>query len=141
MSQMAKATMLALLSLNTPSPVLADKEPINLPAYPEISFDRALPGIVDALSSLLSDPASISSFLACPVPVKIKLEQDRPKQWTFMFSLNAKNRMGGYAGATGYAAVVKSNNSVRVFSILAPLPDKNGCKRIPDAEIQRLLAG
>jgi hypothetical protein len=110
-------------------------------AYPEMSQERALPQIAAALRDDLFDASPVTNFKICYPPVKVKMRDGRPVQWTVMLSLNAKNREGGYVGNQGMAAVFYSEKPVWVFSIDGPLTGKlaEGCQRIPDAEIQRLI--
>lgn len=126
----------------TPPAKAEKKPPLDLSLYPEINIDKSLPAIVASLRNTLTDANSITNFMACPVPVKIKFKDGKPVWWTFEISLNAKNRHGGYAGAQAMAAVVYVDKPVWTFSSLASLSAKTlaNCKRVPDAEIQRLLA-
>ncbi|MDB5581003.1 MAG: hypothetical protein JWR80_6179 [Bradyrhizobium sp.] len=132
----------AILGLSLPSQSApAERPPLDLSLYPEISIDKSLPAIATALRNSLIDPNSVTNFMACPVPVKVKFKDGKPIWWTFNISLNSKNREGGYAGTTGFAAVVYIDKPVWVFDALMPLSAKQlaTCKHIPDAEIQRLI--
>lgn len=135
----ASATAMALLAND---PANAKEENFDWTVYPEMSRERALPQIVASLRNTLTDAGSITNFLICYPPLKVKLKDGRPVRWTIMLSLNAKNQYGGYAGNQGMAAVFYSDKPVWTFSIQGPLPGNvvGGCTRVPDAEIQRLLS-
>ena len=122
-------------------PANAKEENVDWTVYPEMSRERALPQIVASLRGSLTDAGSITNFLICYPPVKVKLKDGRPVRWTIMLSLNAKNQYGGYTGNQGMAAVFYPDKPVWTFSFQGPLPDSilAGCTRVPDAEIQRLL--
>lgn len=132
----------AALALLANAPAGAKEETFDWTAYPEMSRERALPQIVGSLRGTLTDAGSITNFMICYPPVKVKLKSGRPVRWTIMLSLNAKNQFGGYAGNQGMAAVFYSDKPVWTFSIQGPLPDNisAGCTRVSDSEIQRLLA-
>jgi hypothetical protein len=106
-----------------------------------MSREQTLPRIARALRDHLLDAASITNFIACYPPVKVKLKEGRPVRWTVMFSLNAKNSYGGYTGAEQMAAVFQPNKPVRIISTGMPpgLGDYGTCTRVPDAEIRQLI--
>jgi len=110
-------------------------------SYPEMSRERALPQIASSLRNSLFDAGSVTNFMLCYPPVKVKLKDGRPVRWTLLLSLNAKNQYGGYAGNQGMAAVFYSDRPVWTFSIGSALDAKtlSGCDRIPDADIQRMI--
>ena len=114
---------------------------VDLSAYPEMSKDRALPLIASSLRNSLTDAGSVSNFMLCTPPVKIKWKEGKPVRWTFLLSLNTKNSYGGYAGTQGMAAIFYADKPVETFSLGMPLRAKDlaRCTRVPDAEIQRLI--
>ena len=136
------AVCAAAMALLTHAPASAKDENFDWTAYPEMSRERALSQILASLRNTLTDASSITNFMICYPPVKVKLKDGRPVRWTIMLSLNAKNQYGGYAGTQGMAAVFYSDRPVWTFSIQGPLPGNllPGCSRVTDAEIQRLLA-
>jgi len=139
------------LSLLAASPALA-ADPALAATYPELAPERLLPPLLGELRRTLRDPRSITDFVLCP-PTKIKYEGGRPVRWAVLFSLNARNAYGGYAGVTMYAAVFRPGKRVNVSQTqLAGTDGLDGlinnaiakkmrdCPFVPDAEIQRLLA-
>ena len=135
----AAGAALALLPNVT---AVAKDENFDWTIYPEMSHDRALPQIVASLRSSLTDAGSITNFMICYQPVKVKLKEGRPVRWTILLSLNARNQYGGYAGNQGMAAIFYSDKPVWTVSMQSPLPGNilGGCTRVPDAVIQRLLS-
>jgi len=110
-------------------------------SYPEMSRERALPQIAASLRNSLFDAGSVTNFMICYPPVKVKMRDGKPVRWTLLLSVNAKNQYGGYAGNQGMAAVFYSDRPVWTFSIGGPLDTKTsaGCARVPDVEIQQLI--
>jgi hypothetical protein len=138
-----RVTVAAALPLAVAASPASAKEPIDWTAYPEMARERALPQIAAALRNILFDVDSVTNFMMCYPPVKVKLKDGRPVRWTIMLSLNSKNQYGGYAGNQGMAAVFYANKPVWTFSLQMPLDAETlaGCARVPDAEIQRLIQG
>ena len=120
--------------------------------FPEL--ERALTDtqIVAQLQRELLDPGSITDLRTC-APFNIKLKEDKPAKWLIYFTINAKNAYGGYIGRTYYAAIFRVGwpptlsrlveagadglNGVIVRSVEKDMID---CRRIPDADVQRMLA-
>lgn len=126
--------------------------PPSAAAYPEMAQDAILPPLVAALRQTLRDPRSITDMVLCP-PTNIKMKDGRPVRWAVLFSLNAKNAYGGYTGVTMYSGIFRPGKAVDIsvsqmagnegFDRLinqAIAKKLIGCPRIPDAEIQQLLA-
>lgn len=145
----------AALLLCVPMAVNAkDDPPVDLSAFPETSKDHALPAIIDGLRRFLKDSSSITDFAMCTPPVKPKFKDGKLVRWTYLFSLNSKNAMGGYTGIQNYSAVFRPDQAVMISSITMA---GNGdieffinraidrvmakCPFVPNAEIQALLAG
>lgn len=121
--------------------------------------ENILPQIVAKLRGELRDPYSIRDFILCepsasaPMKPFSKRMEWRPAKWTVLFALNAKNAYGGYTGREPWRATFAGGAVERVSSAklgsassidvtLNQLTEKllEKCQRVPDAEIQRLLA-
>lgn len=133
--------ILGVTVLLTASAVNAQMEKPDVSVYPEMSKGRALPLIAKALRDDLLDAGSVTNFILCTTPVKVKWKDGKPIRWTFMVSLNAKNSYGGYTGAQGMAVTFYADKPIETLSMDAPLSAKYlaGCTRVPDAEIRRLI--
>lgn len=109
--------------------------------HPEMVRDKALPAIAASLRSTLFDAASVTNFMLCYPPVKVKMKDGKPVRWTVLMSVNSKNQYGGYTGNQGMAAVFYADRPLSTISIGGPLDAKTlaGCTRVPDAEIQTLI--
>lgn len=123
-----------------PAAPAAATESHDLAAYPEMSPERTLPALAQALRDHLLDASSVTNFSACYPPVKVKFKDGKPIRWTVMFSLNAKNSYGGYTGLQQMAAVFYADRPVSIISTgMAPTQRFRSCPRVPDAEIRRLI--
>lgn len=109
--------------------------------YSEMSREQTLPLIARALRDFLVDSGSVTNFSVCYPALKVKMRDGRPLRWTIMFSLNARNRLGGYTGAEQMAAVFRPDRPVEIISTGMPpgLGDYGTCTRVPDAEIHRMI--
>lgn len=109
--------------------------------YPELSKEQTLPAIAHALRDHLIDAGSVTNFAACYPALKVKLREGRPVRWTIMFSLNSRNRYGGYTGSQQMAAVFRLDQPVEIISTGMPpgLGNYGTCTRVPDVEIRRLI--
>lgn len=149
-----RASAFALSILLTSAPALAQ-----MPAGyddPGPAPENTLPAIVEKLRGELVDPYSIRDFILCDPtssPAREFRGQWRPARWTVMFALNARNRMGGYTGRKRYRAFYaegrldsivsddfggRSGLDAEISRLAERLLDQ--CTRVPDAEVQRLLA-
>jgi hypothetical protein len=125
------------------SPLQAgQRQPVDYSAFPELSAEHILPPLVASLRDSVADPASITNFRICLPPFRVRMREGRPHTWNLYFYLNARNSYGGYAGVQGWVAVFRPNRPVWTFSNSWPVSqgDLARCLRVPDAEIQRLLA-
>ena len=151
------ALTLALLS----APLSARKEtpPPAQPPMPTGYDDpgpkpvNVLPAITADLRKTLTDPYSVRDFQLCephatkPVYNSYGEGVWLRSQWMISFSLNAKNRMGGYAGRTGFLASY-TDGKLESVSSMSDYADTNekvvgetvDCPRVQDAEIQKLLS-
>ncbi len=120
---------------------------------PEISPEASLPKIFAALRRSLKDAASISDFALCPEPRKVKMKNGQPVRWTYMFSINARNAMGGYSGLQHFAAILYVDKPVEITSVsmagddaIAALTnqwiekDMAKCEFLPKPKLEALLA-
>jgi hypothetical protein len=114
---------------------------------------EVLPAILTELRRTMRDPYSIRDFAICDPQVTEAFKYPGAGQrwerahWTVKFVLNAKNSYGGYAGLTYFSATYQNGQLQSVSSpnlgpeLNAKLVDlARDCPRVPDAEIQRLLA-
>jgi hypothetical protein len=115
--------------------------------------EDVLAKVVARLRTTLSDPYSIRDLTLCPLDRGEAFYSVRwhRAQWTVRFTLNSRNSHGGYTGSTMYTATFEDGEvtEVRQFTPLDLItPAQNArliemaqaCPRVPDAEIQRLLA-
>ncbi len=146
------ALTLVLLS----APLSAGIPPPPMPAgydQPGPKPINVLPAILADLRRTLTDPYSVRDVHICdPKATTPKYNSYGAgswmrSQWMVDFSLNAKNRMGGYAGRTAFIASYTDGKLVSVSSIgfmrdvNAKMVDETAaCPRVPDAEIQKLFA-
>ena len=120
--------------------------------WPEMAPDVMLPQILSSLKRTLKAPRSIRDFVFCP-PAKVKMKDVKPVRWSILFSLNAKNSFGGYAGVQMYGAIFKNGRLSNVVS--TQIENNTGldglinnmvaakmvsCPAIPDEKIQQLLS-
>lgn len=146
MGTIMRATMIAgvMAASLMSGPAMAKDRDFDWTMYPEMAKDQALPKIAASLRNTLFDAGSVTNFMMCYPPVKVKVKDGRPVRWTVMLSLNSKNRYGGYAGNQAMAAVFYSDRPVWTFSVGMPIEALGGralagCERVPDAQIQRLI--
>lgn len=138
----------ALLSPATAAPL----PPLDYALLPEASPERSLPEIFKGLRRFLKDPASMTDFALCEPVSKYKIKDGRLAFWTYLFSANSKNAMGGYTGVQHYAAIFRPGKAVDITAIgmasdggfgdLANMlieKQMRKCDFLPDAEVQRLL--
>lgn len=112
-----------------------------------------LPKIVGRLRTELRDPYSMRDLTVC-TPERLDPYfgiQWVPARWSVRITLNAKNSFGGYTGSTMYTVTfergeISQVTEFRGVPFVGPkvnadlLSAAQRCPRIPDAEIQRLLA-
>lgn len=155
---MARLSYRVLASLLICAPITGspakEKPQLDLSAYPEASPERALPEIMKGLRRFLKDPASISDFALCQPVAKFKIDKaGKLKFWTYLFSLNSKNALGGYTGLQHYSAIFETGKALKLSSISMPGSDgfasvgnmliekeMRKCDFLPKDEVQRLLA-
>ncbi|MEG3181275.1 hypothetical protein [Sphingomonas sp. LT1P40] len=116
----------------------AKESSTDLTQHLEVGHDASLPRIFQGLRRHLKDPGTISDFALCPEPRKIKWKDGKPVRWTYMFSLNARNGIGGYAGLQPYAAVLYADGRVDISSLL--MPGSDGLAAIANQLIERDMA-
>lgn len=126
-----------LIALSVPIANAKDP-PIDLTQHPEISPDASLPRIFQGLRRFLKDPGSISDFALCPEPQKVKFKDGKPVRWTYLFSLNARNGMGGYMGLQPYGAVLYADGRVSITSLA--MPGHDALAKLGDQLIERDMA-
>lgn len=107
----------------TPAAAIAKDPPLDLAQHPEASPEGSLPRIFQGLRRHLKDPGSISDFALCTEPRKVKWKDGKPARWTYLFSLNARNGLGGYMGLQPYAAILYADGRVDISSLLMPGSD------------------
>ena len=146
-------TSAAALLLSTASlAVAAPQPPLDYAQFPEASPESALPEIIKGLRRFLKDPASTTDFALCQPVSKYKIKDGKLAFYTYLFSLNSKNAMGGYTGVQHYAAIFRPGKPVDISSLgmasdggfgdLANMlieKQMRKCDFIPDAQLQRLL--
>ena len=137
------ASIATAAMLLTAEPAAGEAQQGDASAYPEMSHERTLPLIAEALRDHLLDAGSVTNFTICHPAVKVKFKEGKPTRWTVMFSLNAKNSYGGYTGVQQMAAIFYANKPVSIVSTgMSPgLRQFGTCTRVPDAEIRRLIQG
>lgn len=119
--------------------------------FPELERSVTDPQIVAQLQRQLLDPGSIMDLRTC-APFNVKMKDGRPSKWLVYFTINAKNAYGGYTGRSYYAAIFRAGKPVNVSevvkadaqgidTIVVKAVEKNmvDCRRVPDADIQRML--
>jgi hypothetical protein len=111
---------------------------IDLSQYTEISPDSSLPRIFAGLRRTLKDPGSISDFALCSQPRKVKFKDGKPVRWTYLFSLNARNGMGGYMGLQPYAAILHADGRTTIDSLT--MPGNEGFSKLGNDLIERDMA-
>lgn len=141
------------------TPSMAKKQPPPPPM--PVGYDNPgpqpknpLPGIIAKLRQGLNDPSSIRDVTMCSaraVPAFNVGSTWVPAGWIIQLTLNAKNRFGGYVGAVDYTADFKDGAVSEVaktppIEMLLPAVKPSyvstalDCPRIPNTEIQKLLA-
>ena len=115
--------------------------------------ENVLPKVFAKLRTTLKDPYSIRDFKLCaPKLVKAYYGVNWVRaRWIVTVNLNAKNSYGGYIGPTQFDVEFQNGEAVNAkqFNGIDLLtPDQNAkllafsqaCPKVPDADIQRLLA-
>lgn len=137
--------------------LLAAAQPPMPPGYDDPGPPPAnvIPALVERLRLELRDPQSIHDLTVCaPSTRGAVLEPGRrgawrPALWTVTFALNSKNGLGGYTGRRRWVAMFAGDKVTSLMSgELRDWPELDAaldqavaaCPRIPDAEVQKLLA-
>ena len=116
-------------------------------------FPELEPSATDPqLQRELLDPGSITDLRTC-APFKVKVKDGRPVGWLIYFTVNAKNAYGGYTGRTYYAAIFRAGKPPMLSELVkagaegldriivkSVEKDMVDCRRVPEADVQRLLA-
>ncbi len=108
------------LFILAPASGAAKDDPVDLSAYPELSPEASLPRIILGLRRFLKDTQSISDFALCVRPRLVKFKDGKPVRWTYLFSLNARNAMGGYTGLEPYSAILYSDGRTTISNLVVP---------------------
>jgi len=109
--------------------------------------------IVKKLRLTLKDPYSLRDLTLCPAKktdpyYSVARGFWLPATWLVKISLNSKNSYGGYTGPTLFFVTLDKGHVTEVSAAIGFMPDidakdleaAQACPRIPDAEVQRLLA-
>ncbi len=149
---------IALMSTIAPARKLPPQPPMPI-GYedPGPAPENLLSKIVAKLRTTLKDPYSLRDLRVCEPKAGnayYGLEWKRAR-WSSMIALNSKNAFGGYTGVTVFSVPFENGEATDMMqmgglSVLSAAQNAElmartqamaqACPRVPDAEIQRLLA-
>lgn len=120
-------------------------------AVPELERSVTDAQIIAQLQRQLLDPGSMTDLRTC-APINVKLKNGKPDKWLIYFTVNAKNAYGGYTGRSYYAAIFRAGKKPVLSEVVkagaegldriivkSVEKDMVDCRRIPDADVQRML--